>query len=55
VARIGMIGLALLGLPGAIWPELLLGIFIHDPDTMAIATFPCAWSASAWRWRGLAW
>jgi multidrug resistance protein, MATE family len=40
VARIGMIGLALLGLPGAIWPELLLGVFIHDPETMAIATLP---------------
>ena len=40
VARIGMVALALLGLPGAIWPELLLGIFIHDPETMAVATFP---------------
>jgi Na+-driven multidrug efflux pump len=40
VARIGMIALALLGLPGAVWPELLLGVFIHDPETMAVATFP---------------
>jgi hypothetical protein len=35
-----MIGLALLGLPGAIWPELLLGVFIHDPETMDVARFP---------------
>jgi multidrug resistance protein, MATE family len=40
VARVGMLGLFVLGLPGAIWPELLLGVFIHDPDTMAIARFP---------------
>ena len=40
VARIGMIALALLGLPGAIWPELLLGVFIHDPATMEVARFP---------------
>ncbi|HKK03889.1 MAG TPA: MATE family efflux transporter [Gammaproteobacteria bacterium] len=40
VARVGMIALAVLGLPGVLWPELLLGVFIHDPETMAIATFP---------------
>jgi len=40
VARIGMVGLALLGLPGAIWPELLLGVFIRDPETMAVASLP---------------
>jgi multidrug resistance protein, MATE family len=40
VARVGMLALAILGLPGAIWPELLLGGFIHDPETMAVARFP---------------
>jgi multidrug resistance protein, MATE family len=40
VARVGMLSLAVLGLPGAIWPELLLGGFIHDPETMAVARFP---------------
>lgn len=40
VARVGMLGLAVLGLPAAIWPELLLGVFIHDPETMAVARFP---------------
>ena len=40
VARIGMVGLALLGLPGAIWPELLLRVFIHDPETIAVASLP---------------
>src|SRR5690606_4873737 len=40
VARVGMFGLAVLGLPAAIWPELLLGVFIHDPETMAVARFP---------------
>jgi multidrug resistance protein, MATE family len=40
VAKVGMIGLAILGLPGAIWPELLLSVFIHDPDTMEVARFP---------------
>jgi multidrug resistance protein, MATE family len=40
VARVGMLGLFVLGLPGALWPELLLGVFIHDPETMAVARFP---------------
>ena len=40
VARVGMVGLALLGLPGAIWPELLLRVFIHDPETIAVASLP---------------
>jgi multidrug resistance protein, MATE family len=40
VARVAMVALALLGLPGAIWPELLLGAFIHDPETIAVAAFP---------------
>jgi multidrug resistance protein, MATE family len=40
VARVGMVTLAVLGLPGALWPELLLTVFIHDPETMAVARFP---------------
>jgi multidrug resistance protein, MATE family len=40
VARVGMLGLFLLGLPGALWPELLLSVFIHDPATMEVARFP---------------
>ena len=40
VAKVGMLGLAVLGLPGAIWPELLLSVFIHDPATMEVARFP---------------
>jgi putative MATE family efflux protein len=40
VAKVGMLGLFLLGLPGVIWPELLLSVFIHDPATMEVARFP---------------
>jgi multidrug resistance protein, MATE family len=40
VARVGMVALFVLGLPGAIWPELLLSVFIHDPATMEVARFP---------------
>ncbi len=40
VARVGVIGLGILGLPGVIWPELLLKVFIHDADTLAVATYP---------------
>ncbi|MEJ2523860.1 MAG: MATE family efflux transporter [Gammaproteobacteria bacterium] len=40
VARVGMLGLGLIGLPAAIWPELLLAVFIHDPATMAVADMP---------------
>jgi multidrug resistance protein, MATE family len=40
VARVGMVTLAVLGLPGAIWPELLLTVFIHDPQTMEVARLP---------------
>jgi multidrug resistance protein, MATE family len=40
VARVSIVSLAVLGLPGAIWPELLLGLFIHDAETMAVASFP---------------
>jgi multidrug resistance protein, MATE family len=40
VARVGMIGLAILGLPGAIWPEWLLSGFIRDAETIAVASLP---------------
>ena len=40
VARVGMFALFVLGLPGAIWPEIVLSVFIHDPETMEVARFP---------------
>jgi multidrug resistance protein, MATE family len=40
VSRVGVLGLALIGLPGLLWPEVLLQVFIRDPETMAVATFP---------------
>ena len=40
VARVGMVALGAIGLPGVIWPELLLMGFIHDPATMEVATLP---------------
>jgi len=40
VARVGILALGLIGLPGVIWPELLLMGFIHDPATMGVATLP---------------
>jgi len=38
--RIGMVAMALLGLPFWLMPELLLSIWIHDPATLAIAVWP---------------
>jgi putative MATE family efflux protein len=40
VARVGMLGLSILALPGIAFPEVLLGVFIHDPETIAVASFP---------------
>lgn len=40
VALVGVaLGLAV-GLPAAIFPEAILGVFIHDPQTLAIARWP---------------
>lgn len=35
VALLPQLGLALLGLLDAIWPELVLGIFTHDPAILS--------------------
>jgi putative MATE family efflux protein len=39
-AKIGVIGITLLGLPILIFPRLFLSIFLTDPHTMAIAVLP---------------
>jgi multidrug resistance protein, MATE family len=40
VSRVAIVGLFVLGLPGALWPEVLLGAFIRDPETIAVASVP---------------
>ncbi|MFK8013971.1 MAG: MATE family efflux transporter [Gammaproteobacteria bacterium] len=40
VARIAVIGLALLGIPMWLTPDLVLAPFIHNPDTVALARTP---------------
>jgi multidrug resistance protein, MATE family len=40
VARMAMGTVALVALPAVIFPGAVLGIFIHDPDTMAMAILP---------------
>ena len=40
VARVGTIVLFALGLPMALFPELILSAFLHDPETLAMASTP---------------
>lgn len=40
VTRIGTIGIFIIGLPLAIFPEFFLSIFIHDPITLSVAKLP---------------
>lgn len=40
VARIAMFSVGLLALPAALFPDLLLGLFLHDPATLAMARLP---------------
>ncbi|MDD3652103.1 MATE family efflux transporter, partial [Immundisolibacter sp.] len=38
--RIGLVGLGLLGAPMLLAPDLILGVFLHNPDTVALARWP---------------
>ncbi|MBC7162320.1 MAG: MATE family efflux transporter [Immundisolibacter sp.] len=38
--RVGMLGLGLLGAPMMLAPDLILGLFLHNPDTVALARWP---------------
>jgi multidrug resistance protein, MATE family len=38
--KIGMVSMGVIGLPFWIMPEALLSIWIHDPETLAIAVWP---------------
>lgn len=40
VVRIGVIGLAILGVPMWLVPDLILAGFLHDPETLAVARLP---------------
>lgn len=40
VSKIGFCLLLILGLPMVIMPEALLAVFIHEPDTIALAVWP---------------
>lgn len=40
VAKVGFVALTILGLPMWLMPELVLGLFIHDTDTLQIAKLP---------------
>ena len=40
VVRIGVIALALLGLPMALFPEAILSVFLENPETVALAKTP---------------
>lgn len=40
VARLASAVLALIGLPGLLFPDLVLGLFLHDPQTLELARFP---------------
>jgi putative MATE family efflux protein len=41
VVKVGTLAMAVLGIPFWAAPELILGLFIHDPAAVAIATWPC--------------
>ena len=38
--RIGLIALGLLGAPMVLAPDLIIGLFLHNPDTVALARWP---------------
>jgi len=40
VMRLTMLVVALVGIPGLLFPDLILGIFITNPDTLALARLP---------------
>lgn len=40
VARLASAVLALIGLPGLLVPDLVLGLFLHDPQTLEMARLP---------------
>jgi len=40
VVKLAAIGMALLGLPMVLFPEVFLGIFLHEPATLALAALP---------------
>ncbi len=40
VTRVAVLGLAVLGLPMWVAPDLVLGVFLHDPATLALARVP---------------
>lgn len=40
VVKLSVVVLTLIGLPGLLLPELILSIFIHEPDTLALAVGP---------------
>jgi multidrug resistance protein, MATE family len=40
VVRLAVPGMGLLGLPMALAPDLFLGLFLHDPATLALASLP---------------
>jgi putative MATE family efflux protein len=40
VTRVAVVGLALLGLPMWLVPDLVLGVFIKDPETLEVARLP---------------
>lgn len=40
VVKLAVVTLALLALPALVAPDLILGLFIHDPDTLALARGP---------------
>lgn len=40
VCKLAMAVLVVLGLPGLVFPELILGVFIHNPETLALAVAP---------------
>ena len=40
VTKVGAVLMGLLGLPLILWPDAILGVFIHDPATIEVARLP---------------
>ena len=41
VVKIGTLAMVVMGMPFWLFPELILSVFIHEPDAMAAAVIPC--------------
>jgi MATE family multidrug resistance protein len=53
VVKVGAVLMGLLGAPLVIWPDLILGVFIHDPATLDVARLPARFMGASMALEGV--